>query len=90
MSNFRERLRTLKTGLWVPPTSRTRFIRCSFLGGCKRFFALPAVLDPMLVTVIGTVSPEYECYTCVTCSTWSDLGSTDTEQGTRVSRTVGL
>ena len=44
MSNFRERLRTLKTCLWVRPISRTRFIRCAFLDGCKRFFALPAVL----------------------------------------------
>ena len=37
MSNFRARLKTLKTGLSVRPASRTRFIRCGFLGGCRRF-----------------------------------------------------
>ena len=42
----------------------------------------------IIVNVI--VSPGYECYTSVTCSTWSELGSTDTEQGTRVNKTVRL
>ena len=42
----------------------------------------------IIVNVI--VSPGYECYTSVTCSTWSELGSTDTENGTRVNKTVGL
>ena len=44
MSNFRERLRTLKTDPRDPPTLRMRFIRCAFPDGCKRSFALPAVL----------------------------------------------
>ena len=38
MWNFRERLRTLRTGLSVRPISRLRFIRCAFLDGCRLFF----------------------------------------------------
>ena len=56
----------------------------------QRSFALtvsPFGASPF-ATVNVLVSPGNECYTCVTCSTWSELGSTDTEQGTRVSRTV--
>ena len=33
-SNFQERLRRLRTGLWVRPISRTRFAKCAFLYGC--------------------------------------------------------
>ena len=51
MSNFRERLRTLKTDLWVRPISRTRFIRCAFFDGCKRFLHCWLFSHPKLVTL---------------------------------------
>ena len=43
------------------------------------------------ITIVNVIASQgYECYTSVTCSTWSELGSTDTENGTRVNKTVGL
>ena len=44
MPNFRERLRTLGTGLWDRSLLRRRFIRCVFRDDCRPFFALSAVL----------------------------------------------
>ena len=35
MSNSMRPLRTLRTGLWVQWISKTRFIRCARLDGCK-------------------------------------------------------
>ena len=46
MSNFTERLRTLRLGLWVAPISRTRFIKCTLLNGCKRLSHFPLFSHP--------------------------------------------
>ena len=51
MSHLRERLKTLKTGLWVQPISRTRFIRCGFLDSCGRFLHCSLFSHPKLVKV---------------------------------------
>ena len=50
MSNYRERLKTLKIGLRVRPTLRMRFIRCAFLHGCKRFLHCPLFSHLKLAT----------------------------------------
>ena len=50
MSNFRERLRTLRIGLPVRPTSRKLSIRCASLDGCRRFLHCPLFQHPKLVT----------------------------------------
>ena len=57
---------------------------------CKHQLIVAKLGRRSATTVIGIVSPGYECYTRVTCSTWFELGSAGAEQGTRVSRTVGL
>ena len=49
MSNSRERLRTLKTGLWDRPILRMRSIRCASLDGYKRFLRCLLCSHPMLV-----------------------------------------
>ena len=43
--------------LWVRPTSRTRFTRCAFRVGCKRFFVctVPLFSHPKLTTQERTV-----------------------------------
>ena len=51
MSNFREWLRTLKTGLCARPILRMCFIRCASMDDCKRFFLhCPLSSHPKLVT----------------------------------------
>ena len=61
MSNFRERLRRLRTGLYFRPISRTRFIKCAFLDGYKRFFALPAVIAPEVGCTGKNGQPKTSC-----------------------------
>ena len=56
MLNFGERLKTLRTGLSLQPISRTCPMRRAFWDGCKRFFALLAVLASTLDTRAKTIS----------------------------------
>ena len=51
MSNFWGRLRTLETGLWARPISRTRFVRCAFHDGCKRILHFGQSSHPRLLTL---------------------------------------
>ena len=50
MQNFRERLRTLKTGLWVLRTSRMRSVRCVSLDGYRRSLHCLLFSHPKLAT----------------------------------------
>ena len=50
MSKFRKRQRTLRTGLSVQPISRTPFIRCEILDGCRRFSWCQLFSHPKWVT----------------------------------------
>ena len=49
MSNFRELLMTLRTGLWVRPILRTRFIKCASLDVYRRFLHSPLSSHPKTV-----------------------------------------
>ena len=45
---FQEHQKTLRTGLWVRPISRTRFTKCAFLHSCRGSLHSPLFSHPKL------------------------------------------
>ena len=62
MSNFRERLRTLKTGLCGRPILRMRSIRCAFLVGCKCSLRFPKLVTLEKMIDQKRLAPESLIY----------------------------